>query len=90
MITPEEIRDEARQRYPSAKDNLTESASFDGFIAGAHWMNDVLTSELKQLFIEKAYDWLKDNIYNRVYECGDKLGFPTTEFLNQFKKYMEE
>lgn len=40
--------------------------------------------------IEKAIEWLRENIYNRVYECGDKLGFPTADFLADFKKAMEE
>lgn len=40
-------------------------------------------------FIEKACEWLKYNIYHRVYECGDRLGFPTAEFLKDFRKYME-
>ena len=40
-------------------------------------------------FIEKACEWLKDNIYHRVYECGDRLGFPTANFIGDFKKYME-
>ena len=40
-------------------------------------------------FIEKACEWLKDNIYHRVYECGDRLGFPTAEFIDEFRKYMK-
>lgn len=40
-------------------------------------------------FIEKACEWLKYNIYHRVYECGDRLGFPTADFVKDFKKYME-
>lgn len=41
-------------------------------------------------FIEKACEWLKDNIYHRVYECGDRLGFPTAKFIEDFKNYMKE
>ena len=40
-------------------------------------------------FIEKACEWLKDNIYHRVYECGDRLGFPTAKFIEDFKNYMK-
>ena len=36
-------------------------------------------------FIEKAVEWLKENIYQRVYKQGDCLGFPTAEFLEEFK-----
>lgn len=39
--------------------------------------------------IEKACEWLKENIYHRVYECGDKLGFPTADFIKEFRKAME-
>lgn len=40
-------------------------------------------------FIEKAAGWLKENIYKRVYKQGDCLGFPTAEFLEEFKKAMK-
>jgi len=40
-------------------------------------------------FIEKAAEWLKENIYQRVYKQGDSLGFPTAEFLEEFKKAMK-
>lgn len=38
----------------------------------------------------KVIDWLRENIYNRVYECGDRLAFPTADFLNALEKAMEE
>lgn len=43
----------------------------------------------KDAFIEKACEWLKENIYQRVYKQGDSLGFPTAEFLEGFKKAMK-
>lgn len=90
MIAQEDIRNEAHNRYCNAETDPIDSARYCAFVNGANWMTEKLSTELKQQFIEKAYDWLKDNIYNRVYECGDKLGFPTAEFLNQFKAYMED
>ena len=41
-------------------------------------------------FVEKAAEWLKENIYKHVYKQGDDLGFPTAEFLKDFKKYMKD
>jgi len=38
----------------------------------------------------KVIDWLRENIYNRVYECGDSLAFPTADFLNALEKAMEK
>ena len=43
----------------------------------------------KEQTINKACEWLKENIYNRVYKCNDGLGFPTAVFLADFKKAME-
>jgi len=43
-----------------------------------------------QYAIDKACEWLKENIYHRVYECGDRLGYPTADFLKDFRKAMEE
>ena len=40
--------------------------------------------------VEKACEWLKENIYHRVYECGDRLGFPTADFIKDFRKAMED
>lgn len=40
--------------------------------------------------LDKACEWLKENIYNRVYKCGDDLGFPTAQFIEDFRKAMEE
>ena len=44
----------------------------------------------KEQTINKACEWLKENIYNRVYKCNDGLGFPTAAFLAEFKKAMED
>ena len=43
-----------------------------------------------QYAVEKACEWLKENIYHRVYECGDRLGYPTADFIKDFRKAMEE
>ena len=43
-----------------------------------------------QYAIDNACEWLKENIYHRVYECGDRLGFPTADFIKDFRKAMEE
>ena len=40
--------------------------------------------------VDKACEWLRENIYHRVYECGDRLGYPTADFLKDFHKAMEE
>ena len=44
----------------------------------------------KEQDTNKACEWLKENIYNRVYKCNDGLGFPTAAFLEEFKKAMED
>ena len=54
----------------------------EGALWGANWQKDKL--------LAKACEWLKENIYNRVYKCNDGLGFPTAAFLEEFKKAMEE
>ena len=51
--------------------------------------NDEIEYTRTDAFIEKACEWLKDNIYHRVYECGDRLGFPTANFINEFMNYMK-
>lgn len=43
----------------------------------------------KQQLIDDACEWLKENIYHRVYECGDRLGFPTADFIEDFRKAMQ-
>lgn len=42
-----------------------------------------------QYAVDKACEWLRENIYHRVYECGDRLGYPTADFLKDFRKAME-
>ena len=49
-----------------------------------------VANQIKQRTIDKACEWLKENIYHRVYECGDRLGFPTADFIKDFRKAMEE
>lgn len=48
------------------------------------WLN-----QDKQQWIDDACEWLRENIYHKVYECGDRLGFPTAEFLKEFRKAMK-
>ena len=43
-----------------------------------------------QYAVDKACKWLRENIYHRVYECGDRLGYPTADFLKDFRKAMED
>ena len=43
-----------------------------------------------QYAIDKACEWLRENIYHRVYECGDRLGYPTADFIKDFRKAMED
>ena len=40
--------------------------------------------------VDKACEWLRENLYHRVYECGDRLGYPTADFLKDFRKAMED
>ena len=42
-----------------------------------------------QYAVKKACEWLRENIYHRVYECGDRLGYPTADFLKDFRKAMQ-
>lgn len=42
-----------------------------------------------QYAVEKVCEWLRENIYHRVYECGDRLGYPTADFLKDFRKAMQ-
>lgn len=51
-------------------------------IYGANWQ--------KKQTIRKSCEWLRENIYQRVYKEGDSLGFPTAVFLEDFRKAMEE
>lgn len=44
----------------------------------------------KHQLIDDACEWLRENIYHRVYECGDRLGYPTADFLKDFRKAMED
>ena len=44
----------------------------------------------RKQFIEEACEWLRENIYHRVYEQGDRLGFPTAEFIKDFRKALEK
>ncbi len=83
----EDLNDEIRKYFLSYKGyphvmDKTEREIKKAIIYFANWQ--------KEKDINKACEWLKENIYHRVYECGDRLGFPTADFLNDFRKAMEE
>lgn len=40
-------------------------------------------------FIEKAAQWLKENLLNHTYAYKGEVGIGMAVFLEQFKKYME-
>ena len=87
MTRKEEIEkkaDEISAKYGNSKVFPTEEecVAYNTAIEMAKWADHTM--------IEKAIEWLRENIYNRVYECGDKLGFPTADFIEDFKKAMEE
>ena len=70
-------------------------ATFKGWIdwlkkQGKQSPVEELKQEQKEQTINKACEWLKENIYNRVYKCNDGLSFPTATFLADFKKAMED
>ena len=44
----------------------------------------------KELSINRACEWLKDNIHKYLYVCDGEAGFPTAEFVKYFKQAMEE
>lgn len=73
-ILPEDCNDGDNPYY--------EECTATVFKDGAKWQ--------KEQTINKACEWLKENIYNRVYKCNDGLGFPTAAFLEEFKKAMED
>ena len=57
---------------------------YSAFIAGAQWQ--------KERLIEKACEWLKENKDHPFIECEDPClsGYLTDEFIEDFKKAMEE
>ena len=65
--------------YRQAKKDLTMTPDHVGVV-----------KTVKGETIKKAVEWLRENIYKHVYKQGDDLGFPTAEFLKDFKKYMEK
>ena len=78
------------------KQKLTER--FDVISSKAECDKDVRDALLKaylaggeygyQYAVDKACKWLRENIYHRVYECGDRLGYPTADFLKDFRRAM--
>ena len=44
----------------------------------------------KEQIINKACDYLKDNIWRNLYCVNGEAGFPTAEFIKGFRKTMEE
>lgn len=83
-----EKKDELRRLLYNGK-FTTDSDDKNPFVG--MYFDDLLTiikDYVEQPVIEKACDWLKENIYHRVYECGDRLGFPTADFIKDFRKAM--
>ena len=85
----------------SALGQMPEIKDFDDAVAKALGLPSNLVKEalaefkinfegMKQRWLSDACEWLRENIYHRVYECGDRLGYPTADFLNDFRKAMEE
>ena len=70
------------------KDFAKASAQFDGIHAQVAFVSGC--EHGYQYAIDKACEWLRENIYHRVYECGDRLGYPTADFLKDFRKAIEE
>lgn len=54
----------------------------NAFKAGANWQ--------KQQIINKACEYLKDNIWRNLYFVNGEAGFPTAEFIKGFRKAIEE
>ena len=84
MARKEEIKKGAFDAFP----NEGWERQRVSFVQGALWADEHPRKGLVD--IERACEWLKENIYYRVYKCGDELGFPTAEFLREFRKAMEE
>lgn len=83
-----EKKDELRRLLYNGK-FTTDSDDKNPFVG--MYFDDLLTiikDYVEQPLIEKACEWLKENIYHRVYECGDRLGFPTADFIKDFRKAM--
>ncbi len=79
--TRDEEQDEALVKYLDECGETQDSDLCCGFIDG--W------DKADETMIDKACEWLKENIYHRVYECGDRLGFPTADFIKDFRKAMK-
>ena len=69
----------------------------DGFEKGYHHGLDMVlsfldTTETKEVNLEKAYKWLKENKDHPFIGCEDCClsGFLTDEFIEEFRKAMEE
>lgn len=86
----EELEGACEQLTENARKHKVETSSpffsqtdyKQGVIDGANWQ--------KKQTIRKSCEWLRENIYQRVYKEGDSLGFPTAVFLEDFRKAMEE
>lgn len=81
------------QEEPASKDLEEAACEYDNshiddnnlsFKAGAQWQREQM--------ITKACEWLKENKDHPFIECEDPClsGYLTDEFIEDFKKYMEE
>lgn len=72
-----EIKEKAQELYP-----ISENAGcYTAFLQGA--------SVAQQELIEKACNWLEDNLYSPKYEKGTWKE-SKEQFINEFRKAMEE
>lgn len=73
----DEIKEKAQELYP-----ISESAEcYTAFIQGA--------SVAQQELIEKACEWLNENLYSPKYEKGTWKE-SKSQFIDDFKKILEE
>lgn len=79
----EQLTENARKHKAETSSPFFSQTDYkQGVIDGANWQ--------KKQTIRKSCEWLRENIYQRVYKEGDSLGFPTAVFLEDFRKAMEE
>ena len=87
MTREEQIEKESKNRYPYIKGLPQTSAHQKIFIEAAKWADKTM--------LEKACEWLKNNLYDTQDNCGYKVvasfdSVDVSEFIEQFKSAMEE
>lgn len=81
MTREEEIKKEAKNKYPYIKGLPQTLAHQEMFIECAKWADKTM--------IEKACHWLEDTDFDMEY-WNDEKGFCKREFIEDFRKAMEE